>query len=225
MDRRDFFKKGIFKMVGQALHKTEELYDTVKESVQSQMDIIDTGGSKKTEEEISEKKEQSIEIPEVIKPRKKIRGLSFPPGALKVKEKFLSKCTGCGECINACPYGALFPVFDSKLEKDIPHMDTNASPCLMCKDYPCISSCTYGALKPYKKKESPKFGQAKLIFENCINYESEDQKCDQCALSCPIESVVSFNRKFKPLFSKSCTGCGICIQSCPPFPKAIVVKF
>lgn len=216
MERKDFFKKGIFQALKKAVETTEEVYDVIHDSVAGKI-------SEPEVEEVADNKEYLPELPGMSKAKKINRNLKFPPGAIE-KEKFFKKCTGCGDCIEACPYNTLFPVYDSKLEKNFPYLDPNMNACMMCFDFPCINACEENALKPLKKKETLKLGQAKPLIEHCINTRTGKDTCNVCRTSCPVENVVSYNKNFQPRFSKDCTGCGICVQACPTFPRAIVVK-
>lgn len=207
MDRKEFFKVGIKKLF-QAADKVAELKEKFPQVLHSTI-----------------QKEIPIETPvEKETPRKSLsfKNLSFPPGAIKPKKKFISTCTSCGDCISACPYNAIFPVYEDKYNKSLPYLDVNMNPCFMCYNYPCIQSCRYNALEPLLENQKPKFGRAKLIFENCLNSD-EDYECNVCKQVCPIENVVTITKK-KPRFALDCTGCGLCVQNCPTFPKAIVVK-
>ncbi len=217
MQRKDFFKKGIFKALKKAVDTTEEVYDVINESISNKKENVDPA-------EIPDNTSYSPILPGISKSRKINRNLKFPPGALKNKSSFLKKCTGCGDCIHACPYNTIFPVFDSSLDKNVPYLDPNMNACMMCFDYPCIEACEENALIPLKKKEKLKLGQAKPILNHCINTKTEDNTCNACRTSCPVENVISYNKKFQPKISKDCTGCGICVQACPTFPRAIVIK-
>ncbi|HMV40967.1 MAG TPA: 4Fe-4S dicluster domain-containing protein [Leptospiraceae bacterium] len=217
MERKDFFKKGIFKAIKKAVEATEEVYDTLHESVSQKAPAEDISN-------IPADIEYLNRLPKLTKPKKIIHNIKFPPGAITDKERFQKTCTGCGDCIQACPYNALFPVYDSKKKKNFPHLDPNANPCLMCFDFPCINSCNYKALKPLKKDTKPKFGKAKVVADRCINHSKDELVCDVCKNVCPIENVITYQKNFLPKFSKDCTGCGICVQSCPPVVKAIIIK-
>jgi len=153
---------------------------------------------------------------------KLFRTLALPPGANK---NFFSLCTGCNECIFSCPYTVLFPVISQKDERSFPFFDPNAKGCHLCYDWPCINACPEDALTMYDvSKTTPKFGKAKCIGKHCINDQTKEKTCDACQLACPIEKTVNFRANL-PIFSDStCTGCGLCVEACPTFPKAIQIK-
>src|SRR5256885_3395681 len=71
-----------------------------------------------------------------------------PPGAV-VEELFLDRCTRCGDCLPACPYGSI--------KKDVatgyPVIFANESPCYLCEDFPCIAACETEALLPVRSEE------------------------------------------------------------------------
>jgi ferredoxin-type protein NapG len=223
MDRKNFFKKGIWKALKGSIEKTEETYEIVTKTFKEEI-IIKVDSKKETKLEPNEEKKETIHFPEVLKPKRKFKNLSPPPGASKSLEVYKKKCTGCGDCIHACPYNTIFPVYDSKLNKNIAFIDTNQNACLMCIDYPCINSCEEDALKPLGKKKL-KIGKAKLRKDTCLNIKNEENTCRVCAQSCPVPEVITYSKKQLPVFSNDCTGCGICVQNCPTFPKAILIEF
>jgi len=215
MNRKKFFKEGLIQIF-KAVKKSKEVQQIIPEKIKEV--IVNNSNIKNTTEEIS-----NLE-PNYLKPKRQtFKNLKHPPGALREKKKFESKCTGCGDCITACPHDVILPLYVDRLNKSLPFMDLNFKACQMCIDYPCIQACKPKALKPFSKKEKPKFGQAKLIFENCLNYTEKNLNCTTCKDSCPVENVVSFSNT-KPKFSRNCTGCGQCVMACPTFPKAIVIK-
>ena len=137
-----------------------------------------------------------------------------PPGALAIAEDFEQACTVCQECQRACPYQAI-----QCEENSGPFLDPNTTACQLCEDFPCISSCPEDALLPIDKGYLPKLGQAELIKEHCINWESNGD-CRKCAENCPVSTAIDFSQDL-PEFTASCTGCGICRSSCPALPVAI----
>lgn len=205
MDRKEFFKTGLKKLF-QTADKIQELKEKIPELLKSSI-------TKELQ------LEQSSETPQ--QKRVTFKNLSLPPGAAKPRRKFISKCTSCGDCISACPHNAIFPIYIDTYNKSVPFVDVNLYPCHMCLNYPCIQACRYDALQPLEN-EKPKFGKAKLIFENCLNSD-KNYECDVCEKVCPVEKAVRITKR-KPMFSKNCTGCGICVQNCPVYPKAIVIQ-
>ncbi|MCB1177299.1 MAG: 4Fe-4S dicluster domain-containing protein [Leptospiraceae bacterium] len=217
MDRKKFFKHGFKKILG-AVKEAKE----IKEEIPGAISKIVKSKTK------NEEHEKTIELPpppEEMKPKRNTRfkNLNFPPGAIEGKGNFEKTCTGCGDCIAACPYNTIFPVYDPKYGKSLPFMDLNLTACMMCKDYPCIKSCNHKALKKIPKSRKPIFGQAKATYKFCLNSQYEEQVCEKCKEACPINNVIKITNG-KPGFSDKCTGCGICVASCPTFPKAIVIK-
>ncbi|MCB1190506.1 MAG: 4Fe-4S dicluster domain-containing protein [Leptospiraceae bacterium] len=211
MERKDFFKKGLAKFLGETLKEANQFVELVTKIPENIM----------KEDGLEELK--NISYPVSSTPGSITKGLKFPPGAIPNKVEFKNQCSGCGECIDACPYQVLFSIFEKRYKKNIPYMDVNANACKMCKDWPCIKSCKDSALLPFTKKRKPKFGMAKLDFSYCINSRHEEVACSNCKDTCPIKGAVDF-LGYRPVLTDKCVGCGLCVEACPPYPKAIVVK-
>lgn len=144
-----------------------------------------------------------------------------PPGALFDPEAFDAACTRCGDCVRGCPYGVLFTVGP----ESGPVLEPNLMACRLCEDFPCIRACETGALLPLESGTLPKFGQAVLRADQCLNaaaVRAAAQKspraryCKECAASCPVPDVIRYSRKTRtPEFADHCTGCGQCVRACP----------
>lgn len=65
-----------------------------------------------------------------------------PPGALPEAE-FQQRCTGCDECMKACPFNVIM-IEDQKLRHPVIYPEKD--PCVHCEDTPCITACPTGAL-------------------------------------------------------------------------------
>ncbi len=66
-----------------------------------------------------------------------------PPGAHPQENVFLSLCTGCDACMEACPVNAI--TIDNP-ERREPFLQQEENPCILCPGTPCISVCPTGAL-------------------------------------------------------------------------------
>lgn len=194
MDRKEFFTKGLRDLYKQA---SETAFGgAVDKQLQGLSNFLDPRGL-----ESQPRPAQADEDEEVY---------CRPPGAVSDQEKFSKLCTSCGDCIIACPHGALF----SPGKELGPLFAPNYSACRLCDDYPCISACETGALVSLGD-ELPGFGRAVLREAGCLNYSSPKKTCRVCEQECPVEDTVIFNKHKLPEFADTCTGCGICRAACP----------
>lgn len=143
-----------------------------------------------------------------------------PPGAID-EESFLSVCTGCNDCINACSYGAIIKAESTDdVSNDTPVINPAENPCRMCEDFSCISACSTGAL--VHNRELIKMGSAFIVKNKC--YAFNGQVCDYCYDRCPEKGKAVIMDENKPvIISKKCTGCGICEYYCPAPGKGVTV--
>jgi len=149
------------------------------------------------------------------------RILLRPPGALLPDEDFLEKCTGCDDCIEACPPGAIFKIEDSD-GKILPAIEALSQPCLMCTDIPCAPACPENALIKPESPERIRIGIARVNPTTCVTFKG--QICDLCFKACPYPHSALMMIGGRPLVgSGACTGCGLCEQVCPVRPRAIAV--
>ncbi|HDY87239.1 MAG TPA: 4Fe-4S dicluster domain-containing protein [bacterium] len=146
--------------------------------------------------------------------------LHRPPGAVDDELEFLSNCTRCDLCIEACPHKALTRA-DAKFGAAVgtPMIVPEDNPCYMCADYPCIAVCPEPALS---LENSLVMGTAHIINSKC--YAHAGQICDYCYDSCPLkdEAIIMDNKK-PMVFEKNCTGCGLCEYYCPVPGNAILI--
>ncbi|MDR1140241.1 MAG: 4Fe-4S dicluster domain-containing protein [Planctomycetaceae bacterium] len=143
-----------------------------------------------------------------------------PPGAVR-EPLFLSRCTRCGACVQACPttllrtqyfetsilaYGTPYVVFDPAW------CNTNCTR--------CGQVCPSGALQKIlpDEKKNFKLGFAFFTLEHCRLYD--DKECSICGRECPFEAITfkwseTEYRRILVIDTERCTGCGRCVVSCP----------
>lgn len=154
-----------------------------------------------------------------------------PPYALDELD-FLTTCTRCAECIDACPYQVVFPL-PTRLGATVtntPALDLINKGCHLCADWPCVTACKPGALKfPVKIQNSkpdstvpiPPIAVASINQGTCLPYSGPE--CGACASSCPIPGALNWHSQ-KPLIdSELCVGCGLCREACITDPKSIKI--
>ena len=146
-----------------------------------------------------------------------------PPGAL-AEPAFLSACTRCTDCIEACPHQAirrLGPEFGDRAAT--PAVIVDEAPCLLCDDLPCITSCTTGALTPTARQDV-KMGTAVIDLQHC--YQAMGQPCDYCVGRCPLKhEAIDWNEEGMPQINPdACPGCGVCRYICPAPGQPITIE-
>lgn len=146
-----------------------------------------------------------------------LEGPLRPPGALDEVE-FLSTCTRCNACVEACPHLAIVKQPQSAgLAAGAPMIDPQKQPCMLCDGFPCVSACEPKALRPFEKVE---MGTAVIDPEHCL--VSQDQVCTLCFDACPYPfDAIEIDQDFAPQILSGCVGCGQCVRVCPTFPAAI----
>lgn len=134
--------------------------------------------------------------------------LFFPPGAGGAK-RFLSKCTGCGLCLAACPEhllirakGGIGPI----------RLDFSKGACRPdC--HRCGSVCPTGAIQ---KTRTP-IALAKLDASACRAFQA-GEPCGKCAAACPVGAIqLRKSGAPKPVQAERCIGCGACLNQCPGY--------
>jgi ferredoxin-type protein NapG len=145
-----------------------------------------------------------------------------PPGAVP-EPSFMSLCTKCDKCAEACPHYAIYTCAEETGNyAGTPVMRPHERPCHMCEGFPCAAACPEGALV-MPKHNAWRLGLARIDESKCITFSGPE--CGACVGVCPdgvraIELV-----RWRPkMNAETCIGCGICIEACPVIPAAIVLE-
>lgn len=151
--------------------------------------------------------------------RARVLPLLRPPGAI-AEERFLERCTRCGDCLSACPTGALRPLPPARGPRaGTPVLDFEHGPCVLCADRPCAAACTPRALDPLLPAD---MGRARIDPLSCL--AAAGSPCSICAERCPIEGALTLDRTGPPQVSPAlCTGCGVCQHVCPAPQNAVMI--
>lgn len=147
----------------------------------------------------------------------------FPPGHGSDRS-FITRCTGCGACIAACPGQVLRPAslgegsFSSTLH---PVMNYDLSYCRYNCNI-CTRTCPTGALtpQPLEVKQAMVIGLAMVEAEACIG-------CGKCVGRCPRHAIkmtkTESGRRVVTVDHANCIGCGSCQYICPATPRRAIV--
>ena len=131
-----------------------------------------------------------------------------PPWALE-ESRFVDSCSGCGDCITACP-DQLIVHGRGKL----PQMNFADGGCDFCQA--CRDVCKPGALALPEDDAAPWLIKATVLASclslNAIICRSCGEACDERAIRFKLE----LGGIAQPLVSQDqCTGCGACFAVCP----------
>lgn len=147
-----------------------------------------------------------------------------PPGALP-EVAFLTACTRCGECINACPPFALRKVSTSGgIAAGTPQIDPELQACTACPDMPCVAACPTDALTlPPKGWEGYRLAALEFVPERCVTFAGTP--CRACADACPIgERALAIDPDGHPVLkAEGCVGCGVCVRACITRPSSFLI--
>jgi ferredoxin-type protein NapF len=149
-----------------------------------------------------------------------------PPGALP-EERFVSVCSGCGECLKVCPNNALQSTL---LEAGLAGLYT---PRLVprigyCEEFCnfCGRVCPTEAIRPLpiEEKRLIQMGVAHIDKTRCIAWDTE-KICLVCNEQCSYHAIVGDDKKRPIVKEEKCTGCGICENKCPVDGESAIIVY
>jgi len=139
-----------------------------------------------------------------------------PPGAAG-EALFLERCTKCGDCAKACPYGSI--TFHQ--QNGTPVIFADQVPCYLCEDIPCIAACATEALLPIQEGEQIRMGRAVVSHRVC----TAGQGCHACASKCPTDALsMDFDAQRLVVTTERCVGCGLCEQVCRTVNDRVAIR-
>ena len=145
-----------------------------------------------------------------------------PPGAVSEPE-FRQRCTGCADCVSACPHDTITLLPDRHEESaGTPTVSLFDAPCHMCHDVPCIQACEPDALQ---FRPPVKIGVAEIQTHSCLAHNHN--VCTVCVEHCPKPGAIRMEggRSGVPVVdADACTGCGACYAACPAPGTAILIR-
>lgn len=130
-----------------------------------------------------------------------------PPWALP-EIRFQDVCTGCDDCIEACPTSILH-----KARGGYPVVDFSENECTFCGD--CVKACKPGAL--LVESDTAPWNLTATINSSCLS--AKGVTCRVCGEQCETSAItfkLALDGKANPSIDSSrCTGCGACVAPCP----------
>lgn len=203
MDRRRFFRAGLRHLLAKVDEATQPVQRFAKEM--AKLDGPDEAGVASGPAK-AEARPVTLALP--------LR----PPGAM-AEEAFLSACTRCGECVKACPVGAI--VTDGAVASGAPYILAERQPCTLCEPLACMTVCPTGALT-FVPRAQIRMGRAHWGAGKCLR--SGGDLCTLCVEACPVgTAALDVGADGEIEVYEACTGCGVCQSVCPTTPRAIVV--
>ena len=128
-----------------------------------------------------------------------------PPWALD-EAMFADACTGCGDCVRACPEQVLvrgaggLPVFEPALGE-----------CSFCGE--CASACRVGL---FGAVDQAPWTLRAVVGSGCL--AANGVVCSSCRDACGATAIRFAPARTVPVpdvLADRCTGCGACVAGCP----------
>lgn len=128
-----------------------------------------------------------------------------PPWALQ-EAVFVDRCTGCGDCVEACPQAVL-----RAGDGGLPQFDPLRGECTFCGD--CARACAHRAFAPVADEPwalRAEVGDACLARRGVVCCSCRDVCGDAAIAFPPVHRIPQ-----PEIDADHCTGCGACIAACP----------
>lgn len=157
---------------------------------------------------------ESISRSGFLRGRFRDRGEPARPPWARAEAGFRAACTGCDDCIRACPETILVKGRDG-----LPRLSFDVGACTFCGD--CVAACPTDALimapgdRPFAPPVSWTF--VALVDDACL--APRGLACRICGAQCArgaIRFPVVIGGTAAPVIDTAgCTGCGACVAPCP----------
>ncbi|SCZ52450.1 ferredoxin-type protein NapF [Thiohalomonas denitrificans] len=137
-----------------------------------------------------------------------------PPGSVD-EAIFVSRCSGCGDCISACETGALI-----RGRGGFPALDFSRGECIFCSA--CADACPKGVITS-DPEVSAQWDLVAHIDGNCLAKggvicRTCGERCEHGAIRFRLAvggvALLQFD-------ASACNGCGACVAPCPTGAVAV----
>ena len=121
-------------------------------------------------------------------------------------------CLGCGDCVNACQFGAI------KMNEETGLPEVDSTKCTACGA--CAKACPRNIIEIRVVKGAKKMG----VVVECMNKDKGAVAmkackvacigCQKCVRSCPQEAI-SMRESLAVIDQSKCIHCDACVNGCP----------
>ena len=134
---------------------------------------------------------------------------SRPPWFQQVMESNDGACSNCDqECVTSCPQKIISLHPGEHEHVGTPWLDFSVTGCTFCGK--CAEACP--SIESFEK-ESSRMKSLQLVKESCLTWNNVF--CMSCIGKCDVRALRLDERRRLILNDSLCTGCGMCVHSCP----------